>query len=89
MTVSTPPGVSKTLNSVLDQAQAQQPPKFEHCEVGPFRLPGIQINREQVTDEELAEMTDWARENSAYISTETLFSWRRAKYRDWFTLRWS
>ena len=61
--------------------------KFENCEVGPFRLPGITVNTEEVTSEELAEMQVWARENHAYVN-DNLISWRSAKHRDWFVLKW-
>lgn len=67
-----------------------QQPKFETCEVGPFRLPGIVIDTERITAEELKEMQDWARENHAFVN-EGVISWRRRDLakRDWFILRWS
>jgi hypothetical protein len=89
MTVKTPPQVSAALNSVLNEEHKKLPPKFEHCNVGPFNLPGVIVNTEQVTPEELVEMREWARDNGAYINTDSLFSWRKDQKRDWFTLRWS
>ena len=64
--------------------------KFESCEVGPFRLPGITVNTGEVTAEHLAEMQAWARENHAYVA-DNIISWRRRDLakRDWFILRWS
>lgn len=62
-------------------------PKFHSCEIGPFRLPGITIDPEQVTEDELKDMQAWAGQNHAFVSG-TLLSWRSAKHRDWFILKW-
>jgi hypothetical protein len=64
------------------------------CEVGMFRLPGINIEAEEeetITEEQLKEMEDWC--NSEFGKgmrmTERLFSFRKESQRDWFILRWS
>jgi hypothetical protein len=64
-------------------------PKIATCEVGPFRLAGVKVDFNQFTEEEVKEITDWARENGAYVSDTGLFSWRDPGKRDWFILRWT
>lgn len=76
-------------NVNLDDLDKKIPPRFENCEVGPFRLPGVVVNTEVVTPEELAEMRAWAEANGAYVNTDCLFSWKKEQKRDWFSLRWS
>jgi len=64
-------------------------PKLETVTVGPFNLPGIKVDLNQYTPKQVEEMIAWARENRAYIVEEQgLFSWRTAKLRDWFILKW-
>ena len=71
-------------------AMTQPNPKLEACEVGLFRLPGVKVNVEEFTPEELEEMFDWAKENHAFIvKDQGLLSWRDSSLRDWFILRWS
>jgi hypothetical protein len=68
----------------------QAEPKLATCEVGPFRLKGVKIDPNQYTPEEVAEMTQWARDNGGYVQEQQgLFSWRKESLRDWFILRWS
>lgn len=89
-TNTTPSHISTVLSNInLDDVDKKLPPRFEACEVGPFRLPGIKVNTEVVTPEDLAEMRAWAEENGAYVNGESLFSWKKEQKRDWFTLRWS
>lgn len=68
--------------------ETKKEPKLQTCEVGPFRLPGVRLDLEQFTDQELAEMDTWAKENGAYLG-HGLYSWKDAAKRDWFILRWS
>ena len=64
--------------------------KLSACEVGPFRLPGVRIDLNQFTTEQVADMRVWAEENGAYGDADTgIFSWRDKGKRDWFILRWS
>lgn len=63
-------------------------PKIEVCEVGPFRLSGVKVDTGQFTDAELAEMTAWVKDQGGYVGEQGLFSWKKAKLRDWFLLRW-
>ena len=92
VTQTLPPQVQQVINSITSaQKEPENPdPKITICEVGPFRLPGVAINTDRVTAEELAEMQAWARENHAYVA-DNVISWRRRDLakRDWFTLRWS
>jgi len=63
--------------------------KFERCEVGMFRLPGLTINREGYDPELHKQQVEWARENNCGMPmTEYLWSFRNEKQRDWFILRW-
>lgn len=71
------------------QGEAKREPKLVTCAVGPFNLPSVQVDFNQYTPEQVLEMIDWARENGAYVDEERgLFSWRKAKLRDWFILKW-
>lgn len=66
----------------------KEEPRWQSVEVGPFRLPGIAINPELWSEEELEEMLAWSRDEGALV-TDNLLAWRRAKLRDWWILRWS
>jgi hypothetical protein len=69
---------------------SQPGPKIEAVEVGMFRLPGVKVDLNQYTQEQVDEMRTWARENGAYDDGDRgLFSWRQESKRDWFILRWS
>lgn len=70
------------------QPDKDPPPKIEICEVGPFRLPGVKVDTGQFSEEDFKEMSAWAQEQGGYISESGLFSWKKAKFRDWFLLRW-
>ena len=68
--------------------------KLTNCEVGMFRLPGLVISadgEDEVKLEVLNKMEEWC--NSEFGKgmrmTDTLFSFRNEKQRDWFILRWS
>lgn len=65
--------------------------RIEVCEVGLFRLPGVQVHKSQFTEQEIADMQSWARDNNAYVSesdSHLILSWRELSLRDWFLLRW-
>lgn len=73
----------------VPQPEDKKGPKIETCEVGMFRLPGVKVDFNQYTEEQVKEMLAWAKENSAYVVEERgLFSWRKEAKRDWFILRW-
>lgn len=77
-------------NTTLPQGTAAQEPKMRTVDVGPFRLAGVKLDPGQFTEEQYQEILTWARENGAYVTEETgLLSWRTAKMRDWFLLKWS
>lgn len=68
--------------------------KLTNCEVGMFRLPGLVISadgEDEVKPDVLNKMEEWC--NSEFGKgmrmTDTLFSFRNEKQRDWFILRWS
>jgi hypothetical protein len=63
--------------------------KFERCEVGMFRLPGLTILKEGYDPELYQQQVAWAEENNCGTPmTENLWSFRNEKQRDWFILRW-
>lgn len=65
-------------------------PKLEAVQVGMFRLPGVKVDLNQFTPEQIEEMRSWAKENDAYDDGDRgLFSWKSEAKRDWFILRWS
>lgn len=64
--------------------------KFTTCEVGMFRLPGIVFEKGALTEDQHQEMVKWAQENNCgKPMTDELWSFKSAKQRDWFILRWS
>jgi hypothetical protein len=63
--------------------------KFERCEVGMFRLPGLTIDKDTFDPELHLEQVEWATENNCGMAmTETLWSFKTESQRDWFILRW-
>lgn len=82
--------VTSVLSGVtLPDANKHIEPKLSTCEVGMFRLPGILLDIEQWSKEELAEMDAWGAANGGKKMTEKLWSFRSEAKRDWFILRWS
>lgn len=76
-------------NITLPTGEDKKGPKLETCEVGMFRLPGVKVDVEQFSEQQLDEMRVWARENGAYSDPGNgLFSWKDTAKRDWFILRW-
>jgi hypothetical protein len=65
--------------------------KIETCEVGMFRLPGIVLNKDEMTEEKLHEMDDWRQSEQGVGTrmTDLLWSFKTESQRDWFILRWS
>ena len=62
---------------------------MEHCEVGPFRLPGLSFERGQLSEELLLEMQAWANAEGVGMSmTDRLWSFKKEAHREWFILRW-
>jgi hypothetical protein len=63
---------------------------MENCEVGPFKLPGIVFEKEELPAELLLEMQAWANAEGVGMSmTERLWSFKKAAHREWFILRWA
>ena len=63
---------------------------MKNCNVGMFRLPGITFDKKQLNPELVQEMEDWCKENKCGSKmTDTLWSFKSEKKRDWFILRWS
>ena len=87
--VANPTNIGTILNGIkLPEAEGKKGPKLETCEVGMFRLPGVKIDLEQFTQEQIKEMEDFARESGAFIGGG-LYSWKNAGKRDWFILKYS
>jgi len=65
--------------------------KIETCQVGMFRLPGIVLNKEEMTEEKLQEMDAWrlTEQGTGTRMTDLLWSFKTEAQRDWFILRWS
>ena len=65
--------------------------KIETCEVGMFRLPGVVLDKEEMTEEKILEMDEWAQSEQGCGTrmTEVLWSFKKESQRDWFILRWS
>jgi len=62
--------------------------RVTNCEVGMFRLPGVELDLPKFTDEELVEMEAWGKENGGTLMREDLWSFRKESKRDWFVLKW-
>jgi hypothetical protein len=63
---------------------------MENCEVGPFRLPGIVFDKDELPEDLLLEMQEWANAEGVGMSmTDRLWSFKKAAHREWYILRWS
>lgn len=63
---------------------------MENCEVGPFRLPGIVFEKDELPDDLLLEMQEWANAEGVGMSmTDRLWSFKKEAHREWYILRWS
>lgn len=63
---------------------------MENCEVGPFRLPGIVFEQDELPSDLNEEMIAWAKAEGVGMSmTERLWSFKKEAHREWFILRWS
>ena len=65
--------------------------KIETCQVGMFKLPGIVLNKEEMTEEKLIEMDAWRQTEQGVGTrmTDLLWSFKTEAQRDRFILRWS
>ena len=65
--------------------------KMQQCEVGLFKLPGLILDKEEMTPEKIAELDAWLATDQAVCTrmTELLWSFRTEAQREWFILRWS
>jgi len=65
--------------------------KIETCQVGMFKLPGIVLNKEEMTEDKLHEMDEWRQTEQGVGTrmTDLLWSFKTEAQRDWFILRWS
>lgn len=64
--------------------------KITNVEVGMFKLPGVLLDKEELTEERTNEINNWCKEhNCGKQTTETLWSFRKEKQRDMFIIRWS
>ena len=62
---------------------------MKHCQVGIFKLPGIAFDKEELEDQVIDEMEQWSKDNHCGMKmTNTLWSFKNAKHRDWFILKW-
>lgn len=63
---------------------------MKNCNVGMFRLPGLTFGNTQLSPELVQEMEEWCNEtNCGTKMTDTLWSFKSEKKRDWFILKWS
>jgi hypothetical protein len=63
---------------------------MENCEVGPFRLPGIVFDKDELPADLLLEMQEWANAEGVGMSmTDRLWSFKKQAHREWYILRWS
>jgi hypothetical protein len=65
--------------------------KIETCQVGMFKLPGVVLNKEEMTEEKLQELDEWrlSEQGTGIRMTDLLWSFKTESQRDWFILRWS
>jgi hypothetical protein len=65
--------------------------KIETCQVGMFRLPGVVLDKEEMTEAKLQEMDEWrlTEQGVGTRMTDLLWSFKTESQRDWFILRWS
>lgn len=64
--------------------------KITNVEVGMFKLPGVLLDKEEVTEELLQEINEWCEQNNCgKHMTGTLWSFKKEKQRDMFIIRWS
>lgn len=65
--------------------------KIETCQVGMFRLPGVVLDKEEMTEAKLQEIDEWrlTEQGVGTRMTDLLWSFKTESQRDWFILRWS
>lgn len=64
--------------------------KITNVEVGMFKLPGVLLDKEELTEDRAKEISDWCQEhNCGKQITQVLWSFRKEKQRDMFIIRWS
>ena len=65
--------------------------KIETCQVGMFKLPGVVLDKEEMTEEKLQEIDEWrlTEQGTGTRMTDLLWSFKTEAQRDWFILRWS
>ena len=65
--------------------------KIETCQVGMFRLPGVVLDKEEMTEAKLHEIDEWrlTEQGTGTRMTELIWSFKTEAQRDWFILRWS
>lgn len=65
--------------------------KIKTCEVGLFKLPGVSLDKEEVTPEVIAEMDEWLKSDQGFgmKMTDYLWSFKTEAQREWFILRWA
>jgi hypothetical protein len=56
-----------------------------------FRLPGIILDKEEMTEAKLNEIDEWrlTEQGVGTRMTDLLWSFKTESQRDWFILRWS
>lgn len=63
---------------------------MKHVTCGPFRLPGLSFDRDEMSDELRDEMIEWAdMSNCGMFMTDRLWSFKNESHRDFFLLRWA
>jgi hypothetical protein len=88
---STQAGINSVLANINTpmQGNPNNEPKMITCKVGPFNLPGLIVDYNQYTAEEVTEMETWGAANGGQKMSDKLWSFRKEAKRDWFILRWT
>lgn len=65
--------------------------KMEKVNVGMFKLPGLVLDKEEMTEEKIAELDAWieSEQGTGKRMTDVLWSFRNEGQREWFILKWS
>jgi len=63
---------------------------MKQVQVGPFKLPGLAFEKNQLPEDLLTEMKAWAQAEGVGMNmTEYLWSFKKEAHREWFILRWN
>lgn len=65
--------------------------KMERVEVGMFKLPGLVLDKVEMTPDKILELDAWleTEQGTGKRMTDVLWSFRNEGQREWFILKWS